>query len=190
MIVSLPDLLQHLGETGDDADRDQVLTDLLTRVEGAFLAACGRSDRPFLSDTNEITEHTDGTGYNGVYAERPITSVSVVTIGDIDAPRLTIEASALLVVAGSRLVRAKDASVQFGAVDEPGAVHITYTPAAEAPEDAKLAVLRAAAAMYLQRGAEDVRAESEGGVRSEFASAFEDPSWQLAVAVHREPSLG
>lgn len=192
MIASVADLCALLGlSEGDDADTDALLEQLLTRVEALFLAACGRADRPFLDAATEpITEHVDGTGFNAVFTERPVTSVTQITLGDADDPRQTILASALVVLPGRRLLRAKDASVVFGTVDEPGAVHITYTPAAEAPEDAKQAILRAAAALYLQRGAEDVRAESEGGIRSELASPFEDPSWHLAVATHREPQLG
>ncbi len=187
MIVTAADVAAHLAIEEDHSEFEAAITPLLTRVEALFLAACGRGDRPFLeSAEGPITESVDGTGSNAVFTAYPIASIVQVTLGDVDDPRQTIAASALAITVGRCQVRAKDTSIVFGTLDEPNAVHITYTPQTESPEDARQAILRAAAALYLQRGAEDVKAESEGGVRSDFASPFEDASWHLAVAAHRE----
>lgn len=191
MIVSAADVAAHLGLDAEDTEFEAAIEPLLTRVEAMFLAACGRGDRPFLESVDgPVTETTDGTGSTAVFTDYPLASIVQVTLGDIDAPRLTLAASDLAVRAGQCIVRAKDGSTKFGTLDEPNAVHITYTPQVESPEDARQAILRAAAALYLQRGAEDVKAESEGGVRSDFASPFEDPTWHLAVAAHRELAVG
>lgn len=192
MIASVADCTALLGlMDGEDPDAEVVLDGLLTRVERMFLAACGRADRPFLpASVTAITETIDGVNRRSLFVSRPIASVTSVVIGPVTSPRQTLTASDLVVRPGSTMIQAVDASVRFGTLDEPGAVTVTYTAAAEVPEDARQAVIRATVALYLQRGAEDVRSESEGGVRSELASPFEDPSWRMAVAVHAEPAIG
>ncbi len=192
MIVTRADLNAHLGfSDGEDAERDALLDELLTRVEGAFLAACGRRARPFQdASATPRTETYDGTGSTLLVCDAPVEAVSALVIGaDPEAPRETLTLSNLVWRAGSALVQRRD-GLPFGALDEPAVVHVTYTVAGEDTTDAQLAILRASAALYLQRGAEDVRSESEGGVRSELAMAFDDPTWMTAVAAHREPMVG
>ncbi len=192
MIVTVADLCAHLGLTaGDDAVQDAVLEALSTRVEGAFLAACNRTDRPFLpAGDAPIDETLDGTGLGMLFTTRPIASIEQITVGPVDAPTGTYLPAALAYAVGRTMIRTRDASQTFGAVDEPAAVTVTYTPAADEPEDVKLAITREVAKLFLQRGAEDVTAESEGGVRSDLAAAFSDPTWLLAVEHHREPQVG
>jgi hypothetical protein len=192
VIVTVADLCAHLGLTeGDDVAQDALLEALSTRVEGAFLAACNRTDRPFLpASTAPIEETIDGTGTGTLFTSRPITSLVSVTVGSTDTPTATYLAAALTFTPGRTIVRARDTSVVFGTADEPSAVTVTYTPAADEPEDVKLAIAREVAKLFLQRGAEDVSAESEGGVRSDLAAAFSDPTWLMAVEHHREPQVG
>lgn len=189
MIVEVADLAAHLElDVPEGSDLESPLSALLSRVEATFLAACGR-DQPFLPAASNVEEIHDGTGTGTLYTLRPVASLTQVELlAGGGAPTVYLPA-ALHVVAGSRLVRARESGVRFGALDAPGAVRVTYDAADDLPEDVQLAILRAAAALYLQRGAEDVRAESEGGVRSDFAHAFEDPTWQHAVARHREVSV-
>lgn len=186
MIVSAAEVCAHLNLQGEDTDRDALLEALSTRIEAAFLAQCGRADRPFLpAAAAPITELVDGTGGTAVFTRRPIGALTSVTVGGI-----TIVAADLSFRVGTTMVRDKNGTTVFGRFEAPDAVSIEYTPTAEAPFDAHLAILRAIAAVYLQRGAEDVRAESEGGVRSEFAFAFDDPTWRTAVADNREVRVG
>lgn len=185
MIVTAAEVCAHLKLEGTDTARDALLTSLSERIEAAFLAQAGRADRPFLPAEDEpITEHVDGTGGTAVFSRRPIGALTSVAVNG-----RTIVAADLSYRVGNTMIRSKDGTV-FGGYEEPDAVTIIYTPAAEKPFDAHLAILRAIAAVYLQRGAEDVRAESEGGIRSEFAAAFEDPVWRCAVDDHREVRVG
>lgn len=185
MIVTAAEVCAHLKLEGTDPARDALLEGLSQRVEAAFLAQAGRADRPYLpAETAPITELVDGTGGDAVFTRRPIGALTSVTVDG-----RTIAAADLAFRVGNTMIRSRDGSV-FGKFEAADAVSIVYTPAAEAPFDVHLVILRAVAAIYLQRGAEDVRAESEGGIRSEFASAFEDPVWRMTVQDHREVRVG
>lgn len=192
MIVDVAAVNAHLGFDDTDTDRDTLLTRFLVQVESAFLSATGRQDRPFAAANGEtpITEIHDGTGTAFLFTNQAIASITSIVIGRNPAlPEETVDLSDVLVTAGTNMIRRSDGGT-FGVLDALGVVHVTYTTAVDAPLDVQLAITRAAAALYLQRGAEDVRAESEGGVRSELASPFDDLTWRDAVAAHRELRVG
>lgn len=192
MIVTVAALSAHLGFDTEDTERDNLLEQILAQVEAAFLAACGRTDRPFaaVDGTVDLVEVHDGTGTAWLFVGAPVKSLTSIVIGtDPESPVETIDPSVLLWSIGSTTIRRKDGGT-FGAIDAIGVVQCTYTPAADAPTDVQYAVLRAAATVFLQRGAEDARIESEGGVRTELSNAFEDPSWRDAVMANRELRIG
>jgi hypothetical protein len=192
MIVTAAALTSWLGFTDTDTDRDALLADLLAYVEQAFLNACGRGNMPFTTeaDTDDVTVTLPGTGAASVFLPYPVQSLTDVVVGlDQNAPEETLAAADLVWRVGSIVISRTDGGT-FGALDAEGVVHVTYRRAADAPADVKIALLRAAAALYYQRGAEDVRAESQGGVRSDLAGPFSDDTWRAAVDAHREYRIG
>jgi hypothetical protein len=195
VLVTADDLQAHLG-LGAEADQE-LLQGLADAVEAMFLQACGRAARPFLAAAeNGRVELHDGTGSGSLWLDYPAASAAAVTsltIGaDHDDPDETLTADDLVVVTGSREVRRLDGcwGAGFGALDAPARVRVTYDAAAEAPVDAKLAITRVAAAIYLQRGSEGARSERTGAVQTDWAAiAAGDPVWQAAVAAHRDVAV-
>lgn len=190
MIVSADEMRAHLG-LDDDTELNLLLERLLLQVEGAFVSAAGRSERPLSAVTqSETTDSYDGTGTPSLFTDYPIEALAAVTIGDdIDNPDEEIDITSLVWRVGSSRLRRRN-GLTFGEIDAPAVVHVTYTPGAEDVTDAQLAITRATATLYLQRGAEDAKSESEGGVRSELAAAFADLTWISAVEAYRCPQVG
>lgn len=191
VLVTVEDLESHLGlEAGTDAELLQTLADA---GEAMFLAACGRSRRPFLAAAASRTELHDGTGTGALWLDYPVGDASTITLTvgtDHTDPDETLDVDDLVIAVGSREVRRLEAcstGTGFGALDRPGRVRVTYTAQAEAPADAALAITRVCAALYWQRGAEGTRSERAGAISTDYAAIAEsDPVWRAAVDAHRE----
>ena len=177
-----------LGE--DEAGADHVV-ELAGQVEALLVSQCGRTERPFQAATTGRVEYRDGTGRPTLWLDYPVAALTAVTLGpNHAAPSETIavnDQTKLVWSAGSpRLVRVDGGA--WGCLDEPRIVKVTYDAGADLPSDATLAVLRVTAAVWRQRGAEDVRTERVGGYAADLAAAAEsDPIWQAMVAQHRVP---
>lgn len=190
-LVTVEQMQEFLGlEPYQD---EELLQLLLDQVEAALVAACGRQHRPFAAAAAERVEEHDGTAWPVIWLHYPAASadsVVGVTIGaDHLAPDETLTPQDLRISAGSRRLRRLDGR-HFGALDAPGVVRVTYAAAADLPSDAALAVQRVVAAVYLQRGSEDVTSERSGSYSSELARVTAgDPLWAAAVAAHSEVTV-
>jgi hypothetical protein len=184
-LATLEHLWDFLGlEWGEE---EELLQQLLDEVEATFVAACRRQHRPFQgAELGRVEEH-DGSGSTSLWLHYPVTALATVTLGaDHEHPDETLTAADLHVVAGRRRIQRRNGAT-FGALDAPGYVRVTYNAAADLPLGAGLAVVRVAAAVYRQRGSEDVKSERSGTYSSELAAvADSDPLWQAAVEAHRE----
>lgn len=198
VLVSLAEMQRFLGDPpSEDSDAIQ---EILNHVEDLFLKACGRHDRPFLAtaDTTARTEVKDGTGTRYLFLDYPISDLSTdITLG-IDTSDLieTLEyddVDSVVWVAGKRMIERTDGSV-WGCYSTPRYVRVTYKAAADMPETPKLALKRATALIYRQRGTEDASRYSLSGYsqdQAKFGREFvdDDPIWLMAVNATREPRL-
>jgi hypothetical protein len=190
-LVSTAEQKTFMGVSG--TSDDTLVDSLLTMVEDMLERACGRAGRPFSAAlTNRIETH-DGTDDTGVDLDYPIASVAEILLGvDADNPTETLDPDDLTVVtfgAGRRRLTRTDCGV-FGTRGRPRYVQVTYTTQADLPSIAKLAVMRATASIYRQRGSEDAKSETIGGDFSHtLASLEEDPIWKAAVLNCGEPSF-
>jgi hypothetical protein len=92
---------------------------------------------------------------------------------------------------GHRLISRTDGGI-FGLAGKRRYVHVTYKSAADLPEPAQLAIKRAVAQVYRQRGSEDATFEAFGqGQYQRRLSALvdNDPLWMNAVAASRRMLL-
>jgi hypothetical protein len=188
-LVSLLGFKDFLGveSVGDD----DVLDALLDAVEEAFEQEAGRTARPFRAAQTGRAEVRNGTGDDLLYLDYAITTIASIIIGpDPLDPRESLDPDAVDVVAwraGERWIRRVDCGV-WGCRDEPNAVRITYDAAADLPLSPALAIKRVAAAIYRQRGAEDVTSEQTSTfLRSlKFGNASAgDIIWDLALRPYR-----
>lgn len=185
VLATVESLWDFLGlEWGEE---EELLQRLLDEVEAVFVAACGRQHRPFQAAQSARVEEHDGSGSSSLWLHYPVSSVASVTLGaDHEAPAETLGGADLAVSTGSRRIRRRDGCA-FGALDAPGFVRVTYDAGADLPLGAGLAVVRVTAAVYRQRGSEDVKSERTGSYSSELvAVADSDPLWQAAVAANRD----
>ena len=186
-LVSLTELKTFLGVSG--STDDTLLTDLLEHLESVFEAATGRRTAPFQAAANNVTERKDGTGTEHLFLDYPISAVDSVALGHNSAsPDETLSptnADQLVFTAGSRRLTRTDGSM-FGEAGQPRYVHVQYDTQADLPEDAQLAIKRAVAAVYRQRGSEDAASENIGTYQRELSHLVaEDPLWLSTVAAHR-----
>lgn len=192
VLVQNQQVLNFLALGEGEAGADQVVV-LAGQVEALLLTQCGRTDRPFQGAGSNRTEYRDGTGRATLWLDYPVAALTSVQLGPDHAnPSETLpvnDQTQLVWAAGSpRLVRV-DGGV-WGALEAPRIVKVVYNTAADLPADATLAVLRVTAAIWRQRGAEDVRSERVGGYSADLAAAAEsDPIWQLVVGQFRVPAL-
>lgn len=188
-LVTLAEAKVYLGPTpaGDDAL-------LQTLVDAAVLLLaehCGRAAAPWstVAQAGRV-EVCDGTGSDVLWLPYPIASVASVAIGrNPSTPDETLsgaDADVLQWIAGSACLARVDGGV-FSHYGARRSVRVTYDTQADAPADAKLAVNRAVAALYQQRGSEDASSERIGGVETTLARVAEgDAVWQQVVALERQ----
>lgn len=171
---------------------DPMLSSLVARVEAAFHAAIGRTDRPFQEVENGRVEVHDGTGTDTLYLDYPIAALTTaVTLGYAspwDESLDPTDPEVLQFGAGSRRLSRVDGGT-FGDLDRPRYVRVTYDAGADVPEDVKLAVLRMVKALYEESGrgeatAERQLAESEG--LPTVADVLTNDVWRAAIEAHRE----
>ena len=165
---------------------------LLEEMQALFEAACNRHERPFAASVAR-TEVKNGTGTSTLFLDYPITTVTSVKLGyDSTAPDETLDPTDKTVLiwgAGGEVLTRVDGGV-FGSLDQPRYVQVVYTTAELFPSIARLAVLRATALAYRQRGSEDARAERIGGYSTDLAKLLEDqPDWQAGVAACWVPRI-
>lgn len=183
MLVSLDSLKAFAGISGNA--HDTVLQSILDSVEDFFCQQCSRA--PFAIAASGRTEVHDGTGTHELWLEYPASSLTSVALGyDPLTPDETLDVSdpSVIVAAGARLSRVDGGT--FGFAGAPLYVRVTYNASADLPQDAALAIVRAATAVFRQRGSEDASRESLGGVTTDFSRITEsDPVWTSAVQAHR-----
>lgn len=190
-LVTLGDLNTFLG--GAIAAENTLRQNILDRVEALFVAQCGRTAQPFAPSTEDRIERQRGTGSAFLHLDYPISDVTTVKLGyDSSDPDETLDPDDKTVlvwdVGGQQLTRVDGG--WFGPFGVPSYVQVTYDTQDDLPEDAGLAVLRVAAAVYWQRGSEDVTSETIGGQTSSLAQiATSDTSWTLAVEKYRREAL-
>lgn len=199
VLVTASDCKVHMSvtATGDDA----LIQTYVDAVEQVFAAQCGRNGRPFATTATARSEVLSGTGTRLLVVDYPVSSASGITsltIGyDSSNPDETLTATdidTLTVATGSRNIWRTDGGT-FGKLAEPRVVHITYNHNGDTVEpgtdSAKLAIKRAVAAVYRQRGSEDAKSESlPNGYQRTIEQVCEgDRVWHLAVAANGEPAV-
>jgi hypothetical protein len=196
--VDLADLKTYLGDAPASSD-DALLQDLLDEIEALFLNECGRSESTAPGDVVEVL---DGTGTSELYLEFPIaedglTSIKLgynVRLARRDA-RGQLIGAVLVYGEGSRVVRRTDGGT-FGRGGEPRYVTVEYEHQGDEVIGAELAIKRACALVYRQRGSEDVADESVGSFYSRTMAKFgrdfvgDDPIWRMAVAANAVSDVG
>jgi hypothetical protein len=188
-LVSSTMVLQFLALGEDEAGADQAV-DLAGKVETLFLAQCRRTTRPFQAAAAARTERRDGTGGSSCWLDYPIAALTSVKLGyDPATPLETLavaDPAVLVWKVGSRRLTRVDGGT-FGAFGAPLWIQVVYDAGADLPTDAALPILRVTAALWRQRGAEDVTAERVGGYSADLAPiADSDPVWQMAIRQYRE----
>lgn len=189
-LVSVADQKTFMGVSS--STDDTLFGTLLTMVEDAFERACNRSERPFTTADAARTEVHDGTGHAALYLDYPIDEVTAILLGyDASSPDEELDPDDLTVVtwpSGGRCISRVDGG-KFGTIDQPRYVTVVYDTQDDLPEVAKLAVMRATAMLYRQRGSEDARAETSGDFSHTLGSIEEDGFWKMAVQTCREPVI-
>lgn len=187
-LVSAPAVLNFLALGEEEAGADQVVT-LAGQVEALLLAQCRRADRPFQLAQAARVEFRDSTGGRKLWLDYPVATLTSVLLGpDHAAPSETLDVAdqtELVWAVGSKKLERVDGGV-FGCADRPRFVKVTYDAQADLPSDATLAVIRVTAALWRQRGAEDVKSERVGGYSADLEKVAEgDPVWQMVVQQYR-----
>lgn len=189
-LVTLGDVKAFIADV--PATDDTMLQSLLDQLEDTLAQDCGRAQRPFAPVQPARQEVHDGNGTGVLWLDYPITALTTLIIGpSVAAPDET------LVLTDPEIVAWKVGSARICRVDGgvfprlPLRVHVTYDAGADLPPLAALAVTRAAATIYRQRGAEDMTSERLGTWSAEYgAVAAADPVWQRAVAAFRTGGFG
>ncbi|HNB58678.1 MAG TPA: hypothetical protein PK308_00095 [Phycisphaerales bacterium] len=190
-LLSLEDLQEFLGpET--DADTS-LLESTIARVEGRFLRDANRTERPFQAAQPGRVEVKDGTGSALLFTDYPVGALStVITLGYASPWDESLTPSDVTVIqfaVGSRRVARVDGGT-FGALDRPGYVRITYDAQADQPEDLKLILMRAVAAVYRESNTGEASSERRLVGTDELplpADLAQD--WADAVREYWEPRL-
>lgn len=183
-LVTVDEFKAHLGDTssmdfGSTTDANSYLTDLLDRVEDMLERAIGRS----FHTTGTITDEAqDGSGYQFVYTDRPIDTLTSIKIGhDPNDPSTTLtDVPGEIQAVSDHKIRRRD-----NGVFPPGEanVHITYDHQAFLPEVGKQALVEGAAFLLRRRGDEHAASTTIGQMGStQFAALFSKlPAWKNAV---------
>jgi hypothetical protein len=197
-LLSVTEVATHLGlATPVTSAEDTLLSALITQVEAAFLAACGRPDKPFQAAQTGRQEHLQGTGTVKLWLDYPISDLTSVTLGtdltDLDETLDVDDVDVLVWVAGKHWLLRSDGG-RFGEEWQPYYTHVTYDAGADLPADAKGAVQSAVVQVFQRRGSEGLLSEQIGPYNAQFAELMSgngsitsgDPLWRAAVAAHLE----
>jgi hypothetical protein len=187
-LVSLTEFQQFLGVPDG---KDQELLDLLLKGSiKLFERLCDRVSSPFSAEVQSgIVEVHSGTGSDLLALNYPIATVTTIKLGhNVSAPveMLTpADTNQVVWAADSRFIYRVDGK-WWGDYGRRRYVHVTYDAAIDAPEDAKVAVMRPAAQIYRMRGSEDASSFSASGYSQTMAQmAAEDPLFVAAIQSHR-----
>lgn len=189
-LVTLAEFDTFLG--GAVAAENTLRQKLLDDIETWFLVECGRAATPFAAAATGRTEKLRGTGSDVLHLDYPISDVTTIKLGwdtaDPDEQLDPDDKTEVIWEVGKHRITRVDGG-RWGVFGLPAYCHITYDTQAELPKDAAMAVLRVAAAMYRQRGAEDAGNETIGGQSVNLAAIGEEQVWRDAVANHKRVSL-
>lgn len=193
VLVPLAGVKVRLGLGTDDTSQDEALTPLIDEVEAAFLADCGRDDRPFQDAEAGRVELHDGNDLAVLWLDYEVASLSSVLLGlDASDPDETLDVAdpdILIWVAGKARLARVDGGF-FGHAWQPNYVQVTYDARADLPVDARNAITAAVAAIMNRRGAEGQAAERIGPYSTDYLRPYtETDEWQRAVAHHRVVTL-
>lgn len=192
VLITLAEMQRFL-DVDDDGD---VIQEVLDHVEGLFLQQCGRRLRPFIATADGRTEVKSGTGSCELVLDYPIddiTSIKISADSDFSDPDESLDpddADEVRWTVGERTIYRADGGT-FGNAGERRVVQVVYDHAADKPDAAKLAVKRATAMIYRQRGTEDAARYSLSGYsqdQAKFGRDFvdDDPIWKMAVDALQE----
>lgn len=195
-LTSAADLLTYLGEDAGDAELLTIAGRMGAAIEAALNADCLRSERPFLVAPTPPavmaarTEVHDGTGGRSLYLDFPVAALTTLVLGyDVSDPDTTLDVGDPTEVqfrVGHRRIRRLDG--EFGCQGQSGYVHVTYTPKADAPDDAVQVLMDEVARLWQQRGSQDAVLERYGGAHVELA-VERSAAWKAFVERHREVGL-
>lgn len=190
-LITVAELKDFLAIPSGTTTWDTLLGDLRDQVKELLERACGRDQRPFQDAQAGRIERQDGTGSSELFLDYPIAALSqsILVGGDPAAPDETLsptdKTKVRWIVGHRRISRVDDG--QWKELDAPLVVQVTYNAAADLPKAAKMAVTQVVAAVYRQRGSEDVNAERTGGYSADLKKVIEEqPAWAAAVAVLSE----
>lgn len=186
-LVEQTEVVEYLGIA--EEKYSNALEQLRLSTIGLFERLCDRAHAPFSDAIAARTEVHDGTGSDSLWLDYPIATLTSVKIGRNPAtPDETVtvgDVDVLAVDVGARRVVRVDGG-EFGELDAPRVVHVTYDTADDLPADAQLAVLRVIAQVYRQRGSEDASSETVSGYARTMANlAAQDALWLAAVTAHK-----
>ncbi len=180
-LTNLAEVKAFIGISDQD-DHDAVLTQIMDAVETILESHTGQT---FTSATTNITDEAhDGNGKDVMYLDRaPTALTAAVKIGqDSSDADTTIDTGDIIVdQANNRIIR------EGGLVFPRGRrnIFVSYTPAANVPHLAKMAVIQGTAYIYRTRGREHIKGASinEFGSLDMFGTSLAKQTfWQEAVA--------
>lgn len=181
-LVSLADAKVYLGISV--TTYDTLLTQLLDELEAQFEMDCGRKALPYAAAATR-TEVFDGTGCSELYLRYPIATLTSIKIGlDVTDPDETLDVADVEVVVfgvGERRLVRTDCGI-FGELGLPRCVTVVYGAGDDLPSGARLAIKRAIALVYQQRGSEDSVRETLADYSRDLQTVRGEAFWQLAVS--------
>ena len=186
-LVEQAEVIEHLGIA--EEKYSNALEQLRLSTIGLFERLCDRAHAPFSDAIATRVEMHDGTGGAELWLDYPVQSLTSITIGRNPAApdeSLTVgDVNVLSSAVGERRIVRVDGG-EFGALDEPRIVQVTYATTDDLPADAQMAVLRVIAQTFRQRGSEDASSENVSGYARTMANlAAQDEIWLAAVRGHK-----
>lgn len=197
----------------EDTVDEVLIGEMLDGVTELFEKECGRERAPFRKEqTGRIELQLMRPGAYALYLDYPIKAVTSIELGrNPAAPDETLDPAVAVTIDGRILLRTDGGlweagspllsfsrggpwppasiGVSPGPSRVPGYVRVIYDTGADQPRDAKLAVMRATAMMYDQRGSEGAKSEGRGDWLRTLSRLSEEDWWQRAVAANRRHYL-